>query len=434
MARKVFISFLGTTDYSETQYLWADGTVSLPTRFIQEAILEKKAKDWTENDRVFIFYTNQSFKKNWRDKGQKDKNNRLIKDGIHSIGLKTRLQNMGLKAKIRGFRMDDGHTEEQIWKIFEIVYTKLKSGDKIYFDMTHAFRSIPIFASTLFNFARFTKDIEVVSVHYGAFYESKAEIVDMTNIIKLQNLLEAATSITEFGRVPQKILKNYEDFVSHDGKTMMDTIVKGIGDLDEYIQYNRLRDIEKGSYVKKMLENKKNFDSSDAILLPLREVVNKVINRVMKLKFQQQRSDANIMAAIEWAKEYEMFPQAYTLAREYILSRITAHFKELNPYNLDAEKDNLKKFREYMSSIMGMSEKDVKMQYFQGELKEYEELTFFLLKDRLIKKMRNKDAYPKLVNYRNIINHAKGTEGYKSIKKAFDISFNNCMTILKNNK
>jgi hypothetical protein len=59
MARKVFISFLGTGNYLQTRYEMGD-YISSPTRFIQLALIDYICLDWCENDRIFIFYTEKS--------------------------------------------------------------------------------------------------------------------------------------------------------------------------------------------------------------------------------------------------------------------------------------------------------------------------------------------------------------------------------------
>lgn len=56
MARKVFISFLGTNNYLQTYYE-LKGEYSPVVRFIQQALVGFLCKDWTKNDSVMIFYT-----------------------------------------------------------------------------------------------------------------------------------------------------------------------------------------------------------------------------------------------------------------------------------------------------------------------------------------------------------------------------------------
>jgi CRISPR-associated Csx2 family protein len=260
MARKVFISFLGTNNYLQTKYKWPDGVESSPVRFIQEAILERTAKDWTENDRIYIFITEEAERLNWKDNGQD-----RAESEIEKIGLEHRLFEMGLKAQFEGVPVKEGFTEEEVWDVFNTVYSKLQPDDRIYFDITHAFRSIPLFASSLFNFAQYMKNVEVVSVNYGAFeklgpaYKVKstpienrvAPIVDMTNMIRLQELTKTATSITEFGRAPKSIFNSLFLLTGKNDKNVINDIILGVSELDNNIQTNRISAIEGGQYVKK---------------------------------------------------------------------------------------------------------------------------------------------------------------------------------------
>ena len=126
MARKVFISFLGTNNYVLCKYS-IGGIDSKPVRFVQEALIEHLCQEWTEKDRIFIFCTskdttgeNGSKEINWFDNGQTK-----ISDDSEKIGLKHRLQDlkkqMGLCTPIEQFDIEAGFSEEEIWEIIGIM-------------------------------------------------------------------------------------------------------------------------------------------------------------------------------------------------------------------------------------------------------------------------------------------------------------------------
>jgi len=443
--RNVFISFLGTNNYLQTRYQWNNEEPSKPVRFIQEAIISRIAKDWTEEDRIFIFYTdgdNGSYKLNWLDNGQTRFNEKDEKDQeIEKIGLQHRLNDLHLKAQIEGDIIPEGFSEDEVWEMFDKVYNKLKPSDKIYFDITHAFRSIPLFASSLFNFAQYVLKTEIISVNYGAFeklgpaYKVKeipikdriAPIIDMTNIVKLQKLTETATSITEFGRTQKNIIKNIQKLTGVKDGNAIKTIISGISDLDNNIQTNRLFAIKEGKYIEIINRTQKQLNKSETIRKPVREIINEINSKLKDFGFENDNSNSNILAAIKWATKYDMLPQAYTLTREYVLIRVADYFSDLNPFTgEEADKD----FHEYISSILSMKEKDVLNNNFKGLLKEYMKLTQALLEKDIIKELRNKNAYMKLAQNRNIINHAKGESDYNSIKEAFNSSHKICLSIL----
>ena len=191
MARKVFISFLGTNNYVECCY---SNDEHYPVRFIQETLIRETCKDWTTNDHIYIFCTTDAETRNWVDNGQDG-----TTDDIEKIGLESRLNGLKLSVPFEKIWIPEGFLEDDIWAIFDTVYKNLQKDDEIYFDVTHAFRSIPLFSTVLFNYSRFMIGTTVVSIKYGAFeklgsaFEVKkkplkergvAPIVDLTNVIR----------------------------------------------------------------------------------------------------------------------------------------------------------------------------------------------------------------------------------------------------------
>ena len=90
MARNVFVSFLGTNNYLETYYDFQGDISPRPVRFIQEALVEILCGQWTQKDKILIFCTALSKKKNWIDNGQED---------TEVEGLSSRLKRMNLPVQ-----------------------------------------------------------------------------------------------------------------------------------------------------------------------------------------------------------------------------------------------------------------------------------------------------------------------------------------------
>ena len=70
MKRKVFISVLGSNNYSECIY-FKDEYKSAHVRFIQEATLDylTSMEEWTANDIAIFLLTDEAEKANWQDNG-----------------------------------------------------------------------------------------------------------------------------------------------------------------------------------------------------------------------------------------------------------------------------------------------------------------------------------------------------------------------------
>lgn len=439
MARRVFVSFLGTNNYLETIYQFSDGAKSEPTRFVQEAIMRKVCGEWNEQDRVYIFCTKEAQKKNWFDGGQ---SNAVTQ--IERTGLKTRMESSPILAKLlRGDTMvpiPDGFSEKEVWNIFDIVYKKLQDGDVVFFDVTHAFRAIPLFSTVLFNYSRLMKNVQLSSIQYGAFEklgpafevrnipveERVAPVLDLTNSVMLQQYADMAASLTQFGRINQigETLSEYSD-----KNEFVEQMRKGIETFDEYLVANQMSKIYEGKWLINILNAFKQVNKTD-IPLPIKETLIKL--RTELNPFTPSASYQNIEAAIDWARRFNMLPNAYTLAREYIVTRLVDRYREKNPF-LNLKKSEVKiKYREYISAICGLKDEDRVNKNYKGDLLDYGSLTDEFLADPIILEVRK--YYGQLGYYRNIINHAKPTELAKGeLIRTFDSLYYPCLKVIKEN-
>jgi CRISPR-associated DxTHG motif protein len=162
MARKVFISVLGTGYYEACKYI-KGSFCSTETRFIQQATLEylKVSNNWTTKnndgevvDRVIILLTDGARKTNW---SQTKRTNKITGEEEDYLGLEQVLQNMNLPCPVETLSIPDGKSEDEMWTIFNTVYNALKPNDELYFDLTHSFRYLPMLVLVLGNYAKFLK-------------------------------------------------------------------------------------------------------------------------------------------------------------------------------------------------------------------------------------------------------------------------------------
>jgi len=162
----VFVSVLGTNNYVPCSYNFDDEVVVKNARFVQEATVSRCCKDWSESDRILIFTTDEAEKKNWLDNGQIDPE---TNEPIIQQGLKSRLDALGLSAAVTNVKIPEGKTESEIWEIFNAILGRLGQGDEVVFDITHAFRSIPMLVMVVLNYAKVVKGVKLLGIYYGAF-------------------------------------------------------------------------------------------------------------------------------------------------------------------------------------------------------------------------------------------------------------------------
>lgn len=449
MERKVFISFLGTNNYVECRYDY-NGHISEPVRFVQEVLIEQMCKGWKKNDRILIFCTRTipeteltkeikgSKETNWVDNGQE----RTSSD-IEKIGLEHRLadlkKKMRLEAEIEQVDIKPGFSEDEVWDIFTTVLKCLNNGDQIYFDVTHAFRSIPLFSVVLFNYSKFMKNTRLMAIKYGAFEklgpankvkeinveDRIAPIIDLTNIARLQEYNQIASSLVEFGKV-----KKLSENISHNQEDETDDAIYNlglsIGFLDEYISTIQLDNLKNGEYIgyfrdslNEIKENKNNIPQ------PIMEILNRLEEETRL--FADEDSNLNIEAAIEWANNHEMVIQEYSLAEEYIINRVIQITEDEDLYNLEY-KDQW----ELVASLLSMPKKKFINNIFdKGVLKDNYELTKRIKENNITLMESLRDSrYQELRKRRNALAHATGEYNYNNLKEEFYSLYESCKNIL----
>lgn len=443
MGRRVFISFLGTNSYVETYYTINDKKITgYPVRFIQEALIDYQCKEWTDNDKILIFYTKDSCDKNWLDGGQKD----------YTQGLQSILKNKEsvVKLIVEGKLIPEGFSEDDIWEIFNIVYDELKEGDDVYFDVTHAFRSIPLFSVVLFNFAQFTKKINIVEINYGAFEklgpaylvknmpmeERVAPVVSLMNVIRLQQLTQTANEFMNYGKLNtvSQILKTTQNALETTTKAqrrIKDTLItlqKNITLFEQQISSCQLDALRQASTISIINSDLIKVLNSNVLNQAEKVVFEKIQTKISK--FDSQPSNENIERAIEWALEYNMLQQVYTLAREYIIYFIYENnLLRTNDFwdSTDGEKD--KNIREFISALLSISDEDIENANFKNYLSKYAKELTIIFSNSWVKDLRL--SYKKIADNRNQINHGKKGKSFNQLKDEFINYYNNSIKILK---
>lgn len=423
MARKVFISFLGTNDYVATHYQIGDAKSSL-VRFVQEALIDHLCVDWGQDDRIYIFLTEDACRKNWLNYENR-------------IGLKEILERKKVWPLVESVKINEGISEEEIWGLFNDIYSKLNENDEVYFDITHAFRSIPMFVTVLMNYAKFMKNISVESILYGAFeklgsaYEVRqlpeadriAPVIDLTSIVRLQNLTQTASDVLNYGKIGTvgRTLSesDYSPAVTNAILQLKNTVEK----LEECIILNRARKLKSGELTANLQTNIKRLLSEGELNKAEHEILSRLYSMISDFGKNHQK---NLEVAINWALEFDMIPQAYTLGQENIkelcLKNFTNYFEDMET--------PVGKRKTIVSGVLGISEREYDRRKFD-EPEIFEEL----FESDLVQALR--PYYNVLKDNRNSLNHAK--ENYDdpskdmfTYKEEFIRDYYNCLNILKN--
>lgn len=350
MAKK-FFSFLGGGYYKECVYKCAelpkDKIRQYSTYYIQEALTEILCNDWTEEDEVVIFLTDWAKKENWLENPSK-KDPRTDKCE-HRNGLKHDLLRHNYKFGIKEVDIKDGNNMEEIWQNFDIIINELEDGDEIIFDITHAFRYIPILALTVLNYAKSLKDIKVRAIYYGN-YEYRNDKYNnpefannekpIMNLIQFDEILEwsqAVDSFVKYGNSDH--IKNFANEVLNnsnnqdyykDDRELIKNLVNSLNDFTNTIATCRGRNVsastQKNSIqvaYKKLNNNLNKYMTSDKTTMkPLEHIIGNIKDVIKDFEPVENREKVinTGLAIVKWSLDNNLVQQAYTALLETMIS------------------------------------------------------------------------------------------------------------------
>lgn len=334
MAR-VYLSFLGTNDYVECFYFRDGFEMDRAVRFVQEATVEDNCKKWGPEDRIIIFTTRDAAEKNWEDDGHRDHqaNKRLKRKGLESC-----LTGLNLAVPVTREAIPDGHAEDEIWEIFEKISQCLNQGDEVVFDITHAFRSIPLVALVVLNYVKVLREVKLNGIYYGAF-EALGSIqkvkempvedrrVRILSLTALDQLMDWTIATDRFltsgdasraGRLAQAGVAGILRQTA--GKDEAGQIIQNLGTSLQL--FSKVLHTCRGREITPVVEKlKKNVSQSKELDLPrpFRPVFELIESRLASFS---NHSIIDGLAAASWCSDHDLVQAGYTILEETILSYV----------------------------------------------------------------------------------------------------------------
>lgn len=353
-----FISVLGTGLYQPTVYSYEEKSVE--TSFIQEALADIFFEEIREDDKISVFVTDKAKSLNWdtREYTKREREN-AQKNGVKlpevKIGLNDILQ------KKYGKILDDvelcmipiGANEDELWKIFQIIFSRINDDEELYIDITHALRNIPIQMLAGISYARVLKNITVKGIYYGAF-EVKDNAQNRTPIFNLQTFLDvldwsqAANSFIKYGNSDQiyelcsvqkrvyrekmselfKITKELNNFTHnmetsrgyYDPEKEKKTNKKEMSVLGAYKEYKKFYDLMKDNDSQK--ENQEERQST--IIKPMEGLLARIDESIADFDVETNLDVG--MASVKWAIDKKNIQQGFTAFEETIKTFLCEYY------------------------------------------------------------------------------------------------------------
>ncbi|MCS6859773.1 MAG: TIGR02221 family CRISPR-associated protein, partial [Abditibacteriales bacterium] len=169
------LTFLGVGKYTSVRYVWGDK--EWETDLFPEALTR-----WLNPSQVLVLLTEEA------------------RQHTHWANLQERLSS---QVTLTPVDIPSGRSETELWDIFARLTECLNEGDKVVFDVTHAFRSIPILCLLAVAYLRVAKSVNLQAILYGA-YEAKdknnrAPVFDLTPFLSLLDWVTATDKFVKTG-------------------------------------------------------------------------------------------------------------------------------------------------------------------------------------------------------------------------------------------
>lgn len=169
------LTFLGLGRYETVTYVWADR--SFETNLFPEALAH-----WLQPAEMLVLLTPEARgHQHWHD-------------------LQTRLAGTIVPKAVD---IPSGKSEVELWQIFERLAGALEEGDEVVFDVTHAYRSLPVLSLLAASFLRVARGVKLKRVLYGAFEardaNNGAPVFDLTPFIALLDWVTATDKFLKSG-------------------------------------------------------------------------------------------------------------------------------------------------------------------------------------------------------------------------------------------
>lgn len=224
-----------------------------------------------------------------------------------------------------------GLNENELWQnfntIMEIVDI-LNDGDEIYLDITHAFRSIPLFLYLVIDFMQILnkKKIKLKGLYYGMLEATQdlgyAPVVDLNPLFEISSWIRGTHDFINYGNgyLISELIKEKEGQINES-----EDISSKIKNISELVNINYLTDLQNQIKNLNLLLNKKYYSiGTITYIFPLlKEFLLRFAEIQTASEFQLELS--------KWYFENKKYGHGYICLVESILTKLC------EVYNLDLE-------------------------------------------------------------------------------------------------
>lgn len=316
------VSFLGVNKYSPTRYVW-DGKEK-ETEFFPEAVAH-----FTKPQKILICLT-PTAREGERSTNWQELKKRFERDGV----------------PFEPLPIPEGHSEPELWEIFNALTNAVQDGEEVAFDITNSFRSLPFLSFLAIAYLRIARNVNVAHVLYGAWdardENNRSPVFDLTPFVQLLDWTTATNRFVETGdgRALTELLKLGIPSGAQMSKDLeMRTIGKNlklaantIQTISLALQVTRPMEVMASSaHLSDVLE--RTLPAISQTAKPFEVLASKINEQYGQFGLEQAGDRENArenllrqLKMMQWYLEHEQIVQAVTLMREWIVSLLAFKF------------------------------------------------------------------------------------------------------------
>ena len=312
-------TFLGRGPLYESVYSYQEQ--SCKTRFFAEALVS-----FFKPDTLVVLATGKASQE---PVSAEDKTGRLA--AIRNL--------LDGKTEVIQVTIPEGENENQLWQIFNTVLNEIQDGDRVLFDITHGFRSLPFLAFLALAYVRkVRKNVEIERVVYGAYEAVERDnpykpVFDLTPFIGLLDWIGAVSVFQQTG-IAQPIANLVADAqnlpyklgLSGNLPTQLKNMASRLSNLSDALLTNRVLETQTAAAkLVTQLDNAKQEVANWA--QPFDVLLDQMQTTYQPLALQNPQNPTNRRQTligqyqqIRWYIRNQQYLQAITLAREWLIS------------------------------------------------------------------------------------------------------------------
>ncbi|PTV94457.1 CRISPR-associated Csx2 family protein [Halanaerobium saccharolyticum] len=347
----------------------------------------------------------------------KEKDLHKVDDAINSyLKENTNSQIEASKSKVITYGIND----EEIWSNFDLfmgLTEELEDGDQVYLDITHSFRSIPLFMYLMMDFIQNlkSKQIELSGLYYGMLDIKREMDEDYAPVIDYKPLFEIS-----------KWIRGVYDFTNYGNGYLISELSN---DKELADRINRVSDLFNINYIKELkTQIRKLNEQLQATDLKNLKVLNYIVPNLEEFlnRFENIKSDWKFQLEIsKWFHENNKYGNAYISLVESILTYICEF------YDLD-----FTEFNDRMLAKVLVGSKEIRRKY--SDLNKLMSLSNKFLKTNTIRRSVAHGSLSETarVSKQDIENYVKYQNEIESLLNSFKLKeeINNIhITELKDN-